>query len=238
MRTPSPRRDFLARLGLGAAAAAAGAALPAPLRAAARPSEPRVVDAAAERLAPVDGSWDVSWIDRLTGKHRAVFDSPTLSEGDALFRAIVWRDHHREVYGTALEELNAVLVVRHAAIPLVMNDAFWQRFKVGKAEKLRHPATKKWWEANPIRTTVAGTPAKWADYNLERFLATGGVVLACNMAFNARVVSRFMEADKLDHAAAEQRAKEHLIPGIVLQPSGVFAALRAQEAGCHYLLAS
>ena len=29
-----------------------------------------------------------------------------------------------------------------------------------------------------------------------------------------------------------------VLPGVILQPSGVFATLRAQEAGCQYLLAS
>jgi intracellular sulfur oxidation DsrE/DsrF family protein len=41
-----------------------------------------------------------------------------------------------------------------------------------------------------------------------------------------------------DRDAAVARAKTMLIPGIVLQPSGVFAVLRAQEAGCNYILAS
>jgi hypothetical protein len=237
MHASSDRRDFLARLGLGAAAAAAGAALPASLSAAERAGS-RGAAADGHPAALPDTPWDMTWTDRVTGKFRAVFDSPALSEGDGVFRALVWRAHHREVYGTAPEELSAVLVVRHAAIPLVMDDAFWQRFRIGKAEKFKNPATKKWWEANPVRVTPPDVPAKWADFNLEHFIATGGIVLACNMAFGSWVVSRFQAADKLDHAAAVQRAKEHLLPGVVLQPSGVFAALRAQEAGCHYLLAS
>jgi hypothetical protein len=27
-------------------------------------------------------------------------------------------------------------------------------------------------------------------------------------------------------------------PGVILQPSGVFAAIRAQQEGCHYIRAS
>ena len=33
-------------------------------------------------------------------------------------------------------------------------------------------------------------------------------------------------------------ALQHVVPGVILQPSGVFATLRAQEAGCQYLLAT
>jgi hypothetical protein len=33
-------------------------------------------------------------------------------------------------------------------------------------------------------------------------------------------------------------AIRHIVPGITLQPSGVFAVTRAEEAGCTYFLAS
>jgi intracellular sulfur oxidation DsrE/DsrF family protein len=33
-------------------------------------------------------------------------------------------------------------------------------------------------------------------------------------------------------------ALHHVVPGVILQPSGVFGVLRAQEAGCNYILAS
>ena len=71
----------------------------------------------------------------------------------------------------------------------------------------------------------------------ETLETAGGIALACNLAFGD-VVEKFMKEDKLDAAAARQRATEHLVPGVILQPSGVFAVLRAQEAGCRYILAS
>ena len=50
------------------------------------------------------------------------------------------------------------------------------------------------------------------------------------------VVGRIVEQDKLERPAA--RALELMIPGVILQPNGIFAALRAQEAGCNYVMAS
>ena len=35
-----------------------------------------------------------------------------------------------------------------------------------------------------------------------------------------------------------KQAIAYLVPGVILQPSGVFAAIRAQEAGATYLRAS
>ncbi len=223
----TPRRDFLGWLGASTLFAAAGAPL-----AAARPPRPGA------GLQPVSGEWEMGWVDHLTGKYRAVFDSPAVSDGDAVFRAIMWRAQHKEVYGTPLEDLNAVLVIRHQAIPLAMNDEYWAAYDIGKQTKIKDEKTKKWSVVNPVRVTPPGTPPKWADFSLERFMAQGGIVLACNLAFG-EVVHTVATKEKIkDRAAAVARAKTMLIPGIILQPSGVFAVLRAQEAGCNYIMAS
>jgi hypothetical protein len=220
----TPRRDFLSWLGAGGLLATGGM----PAFAATGPDH---------HPAPVSDKWDLSWCDRITGKVRAVFDSPGVGEGAALFRAQVWRDEYQEVYGTPISDANAVIVFRHEGIPLVMNDAFWSRFDVGKELKLKDAKGKKWTTINPIASTPPGTPKRWANYNLPAFIASGGIVLACNFAFGD-MVDRFKQADKLSADDAKKRALEHLLPGVILQPSGVFAALRAQQAGCSYLLAS
>jgi len=218
------RRDFLSTIGVGAAASAAGA----PLHAAVTPPE---------QLVPLNADWDVSWTDRVNGKFRAVFDSPEIHDGSAMYRAIFWRDQYKEVYGTPPEEMSAVLVIRHAAIAMVMNDAFWAQHQLGKAEKIKDPTTKKWTTVNPFRAAAADTPPQWAKYSLEAFLKSGGIVLGCNLAFG-QMVGMVGEKEKLKGEAARARALEFLIPGVILQPSGVFAAMRAQQAGCHYMLAS
>src|SRR6478752_2225910 len=136
----TPRRDFLGWLGASTVLAAAGS----PLRATPRPAAP-----APSLPLPVTGEWDMSWVDRLQGKYKAVFDSPAVSEGDALFRAVMWRSQHKEVYGTDPANTNAVIVIRHAAIPLAMNDAYWERYKIGKELKMKDPETRKWMAVNP-----------------------------------------------------------------------------------------
>ena len=220
----TPRRDFLKRLGTTGALAAIG--LPTALHA-----EPAAHD------VPVSDKWDMSWCDRVTGKVRAVFDSPQVGEGGGMFRAQLWRDQHMEVYGAPLSDISAVLVVRHEAIPLVMNDAYWLRFDVGKELKLKDAQDKKWAKVNPIGVLQPGTPEKYTNYNIAEFIKSGGIVLACNLAFG-EIVAKFRKEDKLSKDDARKRAIEHLIPGVILQPSGGFAALRAQQAGCNYLLAS
>jgi hypothetical protein len=218
----TPRRDFLSWLGASGAFAA-------------MPNLPATSHATPDR--PVSDKWDMTWCDRVTGKVRAVFDSPEVSEGAAMFRAQVWRDEHKEVYDTPAADTSAVIVFRHEGIPLVMNDAFWSRFEIGKEIKLKDQQGKKWATSNPIASAPPGTPPKFANYNIPAFIASGGIVLACNFAFGD-MVEKFLKEDKLSKEDARKRALEHLIPGVILQPSGVFAALRAQQAGCSYLMAS
>ncbi len=190
-------------------------------------------DARAESPRPISADWDMSWVDRLVGRKVGVFDSPELSEGAALFRAVMWRKQMAEVYGTAVSEMAPVVVIRHSAIALVMDDSFWDRYEAGKEHKLKDPDTGKWARRNPL-LPPAGTPP--AEYTLPGFMATGGIVLACDLAFRA-CVSTVAKKEKLDQEAARSRALQMLVPGVIMQPSGFFAALKAQESGGGYILA-
>ncbi|HEV8148908.1 MAG TPA: hypothetical protein VGP61_01855 [Gemmatimonadales bacterium] len=183
-------------------------------------------------------NWDVSWADKLTGKHRAVFDSVELSEGLGLIRAMIWIKDNAEVYNTPASDVNVVVVLRHNAIWLVMDDEFWAHHKIGEMSKITDPATKLPIARNPVLgANPFGLPPALADDSLKKVLANG-TVLACNLAFSLLVVPKIQADLKLDDAKAREMGLKHLVPGVILQPSGVFATLRAQEAGCHYLLAT
>ena len=218
---PGDRRNFLGRLATGAAVAAGAIGL-----------DPKHLSAEAP-VRPVSDKWDMSWIDRVNGKFRAVFDSPKIQDGGELWRAAVWRNQIIDVYGVKDPEVNPVLVIRHAGIPLVMNDAFWARHKIGKKRKVKDPITGKNAEMNPIGGMEGrkDIPAWMADSSIPKFIARGGIVLGCNFAFGM-LVQLETEADKEHPKEARDRALSYLIPGVILQPSGFFALLEAQRAGC------
>ncbi|HKS05111.1 MAG TPA: hypothetical protein VJR92_02260 [Gemmatimonadaceae bacterium] len=187
--------------------------------------------------APQSSEWDVSWAARVQGaQFRAVFDSPEIADGLALFRATGWCNQYREVYGTQRSAMAPVVVLRHNGIHLVMNDEYWKRFKIAKEFKVKS-LMGKGVDVNPVATPQADAPPPFAGVSIPKFLSDGGVVLACNWAF-ADVVAKYQAADKLDDAAASTAAKSQMIPGVIMQPSGVFAVLRAQEAGAQYMIAS
>jgi hypothetical protein len=225
------RRDFLQWVGR---ASLAGAAV-TPLRlAAARPADAGPGDGHAPPLAE---TWDMSWTARVTGKYKAVFDSPEAADGAAMFRAVAWCEQYKEVYGAARSEMSPVIVLRHLGFNLAMNDEYWQTFDVGKRLKMRDDRGRKWAKVNPLGPAGAGAKDTMKQYSLEAFQQAGGIVLACGWSFGG-AVSAVRERESLEAAAARERAKQLLMPGVILQPNGIFAALRAQEAGCSYVMAS
>jgi hypothetical protein len=182
--------------------------------------------------------WDVSWADKLTGKHKAVFDNVELGMGLGMLRALMWQKDYAEVYNATPADMSGVVVLRHGAIWAVMNDEFWKMHKLGELTKINDPATKAPITRNPfIGSNVYGLPPALADDVLTKCLATTKV-LACNVAFSLYVVEKVKADTKMDDAKAREHALGYLIPGVTLQPSGVFASLRAQEAGCNYILAT
>lgn len=185
---------------------------------------------------PIAETWDMSWTARVSGKYKAVFDSPEANSGAALYRAVSWCEQYKEVYGAERSDMSPVLVMRHMGFYLAMNDEYWTRYEVGKELKQRDEKGGKWAKVNPIGDAAAANPAS-AKFAMSAFIAAGGIALACGWSFGG-AASRIVKVDKLERAAARARASEMLLPGVILQPNGIFAALRAQEAGCSYILAS
>ena len=107
MTDESTRRSFLERMAVGAAAVAGWSAL--------RPGAE--VALAAEPLPQGDG-FDMTWADRIKGTYKAVFDATEIESGAGLFRAAIWKRQYAEFLAAKPEDLSAVLVIRHSAIPL------------------------------------------------------------------------------------------------------------------------
>ncbi len=185
-------------------------------------------------------SWDVSWAEKLgRAQHRAVFDSPEISQGLALLRTLVWMKDYAEVYNSKPAELGAVVVLRHNAIWMVMNDGFWMRRGVGEITGIKDPRSAQPIGRNPFLGTniYPDLPSDAMNQVLQKAIQASTAVLACNLAFQD-VVGHVKRTMKLDDASARKFAVAGMVPGIILQPSGVFAVTRAQEAGCQYMLAS
>jgi len=191
-------------------------------------------------LAPPVSSneWDLSWGDKLTGKYRACFDCADVESGYGVWRASAWASQTRDVLKAAPAEISPVIVLRHNAIVLAMQQSFWDRYAIGKNKKVTHPLTSEPTTRNPaLLDEKDGLPAPFNMAGLHKQLSRGVVALACNLALQD-CIDLIKSKDKVPEEEARKQAIAYLVPGVILQPSGVFAAIRAQQLGCGYVKAS
>jgi hypothetical protein len=131
--------------------------------------------------------------------------------------------------------------MRHNGIVLAMNQNFWDQYGIGKAKNVTHPVTEKPTGRNPAllssKRPEDELPPMFDDFALDRFISRGGIALGCSLALD--VCSQMIaQKDRIAPDAARKKAESFLLPGVTIQPSGIFAVIRAQEAGCAYVRAS
>src|SRR3989442_15458595 len=160
------RRGFLGRL---AATADAGVAGQPPLRVEAQPT----------RHEPIVGGADPSfetWLNRINGKHKMIFDAPEVNAGMPVIWPRVWLNGNNENYATKDADNSAVVVLRHAAIPIAMQDALWAKYKLGEAFHIKDGETAS------VRNMFAKVmPLPLPGTGLEALLASGAHVGCCNV---------------------------------------------------------
>lgn len=209
------RRDFLAQLGAVAAALTfdAGELLAAP-------------------VSESPGSWDTSWLDQLaTARYRAVFNASEINDGAALNYAATFLDDFHEAHNTTDAMTRPVVVFRRLGTPMALTDAMWDRFAIGEDVKITDSETK-----SPARRNVfwrAGAPGNNAD-KIETLRNRGLISLVCNQALG-NMGRRLAVQTKQNVEDVQKELRANLIPGAILVPSGIYALIRAQNAGCAYM---
>lgn len=237
----SPRRQFIGELAAGAAALAAVACTPAASATSVASQAPKPAPAPAQAETPpasmpvAPKTWDASWMNRITAKHKAVFDSPEIADGTALYQALMYLGAVKDVFGTGDSDASVVVVLRHRAVPLLFNDAMWAKYDLGTATKTMDEKTKKAVTRNIYYQSVdANGKPKDDDKESEKIKslsARGVIFVGCDLATRA-FSSRAATAAKLPSQQVYEEIKANLVPGATLMPTGVFGMLLAQEAGC------
>ena len=220
-RNRQDRREFLGHLGVTSAAVLGTRALP--LDAAVLP----------ERRAPTE-PWDMSWLERLkSATYRAVIDASTLEEGYAADLASGLIDTFHEVHSTSDDQVRIVIVARRGGTPLVLGDAVWEKFPLGEDTKMNDRDGAPY-RRNPFYRPRPGASPESAATKLESLQKRGVILLVCNIALN-NWIRGLAERTKRDTEEVKKEVFANLVPGTTVMPSGVFALMRAQNAGCAYM---
>lgn len=206
----SSRRGFLASV---SALAGAAAVLP---------------HVGATEHAPAQ-DWDMSWLDRLTGRHKQVFDFSNLEIGLVVVKN--WLDAYETVYRMKAPQVNAVVGIGGHAFPVNASDALFEKFPIGEQWKVTDPATGKPAMRNTFLDGVATPPFTGAA--VRPLMARGAIFWQCNNALMA-VAGQLAAAVKRPQPEVYEELKAGLNPGVILVPAHTMLIGLCQERGCSY----
>ena len=228
------RRSFLQQVAT-VGAIAAGSALTSACATAAGATGAGAAGTAAGAPQANAANWDMSWTRKL-GKFRTAYDSPEISSAAALHFAAAAASGYREALNVD-REFTPVLILRHAASVMVLNDDMWKRLALGESRKLKDQTTGENALRNPFINFTKGDEHSivGAEASLDTLIAAGAIVLTCNRALLGVVYSLRQKETQLTQQAAYDEVRRSVLPGVYVMPNGVFAVSAAQDAGCHYM---
>ncbi len=229
------RRVFFARV--AGTAAAAGLAMPR-------------VALAAQGAAPASGP--DSWIGRVEGTHRTLFDFPQHKFGAPQLHILNYLNTYKEGYKSGAGTVGAVGtfygIGSQSSIALAFDDAAWAKYGLGEYLALKDAAGK------PYTRNVFNSPTKDDAHLLFQAMQVpaipalaeampalgiaslqkmGATFLLCNNALGAWSLE--LEArGKGTMADIKKDLEAHLLPGVTIVPAMVIAIEKAQSAGIRY----
>src|SRR5215510_517778 len=237
------RRDFLGQVA-ASAIVLAGAACATPAATAtqaapvpAGPAPTAQSNGGGGPLPQAPSTWDDSWFGKLTAKHKAVFDSPNIDGGNVLSHASGYIRGMHDALGAGESDVQTVIVLRHFAVVMFLSDAMWSKYELGKLRNVKDEGTERWATTNPFAGAVTTRPsAGTADRpqaTLNWFGSRGHIILGCDLATRnlSGVLARQVKGES---RTVYEELKANTVGGVILQPTGVYGCLRAQEAGCGF----
>lgn len=214
LSTISARRGFLGRLLGGAAAFAFVGATPAAL--------------GAESVQGTD------WMNELKGTHRTVFDMSAHGNGKPLTQAKNYLDAWRDAFKVPEREINLVIGVHGDAIPVVLNDALWSRYKIGQQYNITDGGTKAPGERNVFTTANAAAGGLvTAEQSIEGLQKRGVRFIVC-MNTIAGATKKLAAAGLGGSDEIHAAIMAGLLPGVMTVPAMVVALTQLQEHGLKY----
>jgi hypothetical protein len=175
------------------------------------------------------GPWDMSWLDRLKGSHKQVYDFGGLelaTDPRPLRFARNFLDTFRDVYKLEFPDINTAVGISGPAFPMNASDRLWEKYQLGERSKIIDPATKK----PAVRNVFLDTE----NVGIKAMQARGTLFWQCNVALGG-VAQQLADAAHLPVAEVRADLIAGLNPGVLLVPSHVMALALVQERGFTYM---
>lgn len=223
-RTLSARRDFIGRLFASAAGLVAVGVIPPGLD-----------------VATVAGSGDQrsrdpgdDWMKALTAPHRTVFDVTAHKNGHPLAQAKNFLDAWRDSFKVPEHDVNLVVGIHGEAAPLVLNDALWERYAIGKRYEVTDGATKDAAVRNVFVSAHAAAAGLVTPEQSVEALQQRGVRFAICMNTIANTTKKLAAEGLGSPDTIHAALLAGLLPGVITVPAMNVALTQLQEHGVKY----
>lgn len=214
------RRKFIGTLATGATAGIS--AISSPLFASPTMDSPFAGDADA-------------WMDKIKGSHRVVYDAPEPHAGFPFIWSWVYYQTNNQT-GISDDDMTAMVVLRHNAIPFALKDPLWQKYGFGEMFGVVDNTTGVSALRNPYYQPKEGDYPMPGIDGIKQLQNRGAMFCVCEMALT---VYSGMAAQKMELKPEEVKEEwvNGVLPDIQIVPSGVWALSRAQKKDCGYIYA-
>jgi intracellular sulfur oxidation DsrE/DsrF family protein len=219
---PTARRSFLGRLLAGGTALTLIGAGPH-----------RVV--AEETHVGQDAAQGEDWMRELTAKHRVAFDWSAHKNGKPLSQGKNYLDSWRDAFKVTEHDVNLLFGVHGDAIPVVLGDALWSRYKIGEQYDVVDGATKLPAVRNVfIAANAAAAGLVAPAESVESLQKRGARFLVCRNTV-AGATKKLAAAGLGGSDEIRAAILGGLLPGVILVPAMLVTLTQLQERGVKYL---
>lgn len=228
MSTPTrPSRSAIAAMTLVFAIAAAATVAMRPTPVAARAATP----AAAKGAIPTPSD---HWLERVTGKkHRQLFDAPAPAGGIPLVHILNYYETLNRSYHVRDADIGGIGTFYGATTFYGVNDAMWEKYRIGEFLETTDPRTGKPAVANPWRTAPVILGMSLPQASIEALQRRGATFILCNNALTI-FAGMLAKARGLDGDSVYADLAANILPGVELIPGMVVAIEQAHDAGISY----
>jgi hypothetical protein len=176
--------------------------------------------------------YNLTWLELLRdATDRGLIDT-TQASRFGLQVATRYLDNCDAAYGVGKHSARVVINMRTRAVPLGVTDALWRRYALGVESGQADPVTN----APALRNPFLDRPAEMIreEGAIGELVARGAILLVCDLALG-HVARSIVSKRGGVFEDVHRELGAGLVPGAFAVPSGIFGAIRAQNAGCGYI---
>jgi intracellular sulfur oxidation DsrE/DsrF family protein len=175
-----------------------------------------------------------AWMKTIKGKHRVVYDGSYPHHGFPIIWNWAYYLSNNEM-GSMDNEITAMTVLRHDAIPFAFHSDLWKKYPLGNMFHVKK-AGGTVYDRNPYYEPQEGDFPMPVIQGIKDMIGRGAMFCVCNLAMQVYSGAAAQQLGK-DATEVYEEWKASVLPDIQIVPSGVWALGRAQEEGCGYIFA-